>query len=85
MPREIGDDEHLVAQRRHQKHVDAREYSGHFRGDLPSKAISLDEIHRGQKTRFTEEIRPRIGNLNLELVRLPTERELLERRGRLGE
>src|SRR5439155_13916313 len=85
MPGEIGDDEHLVAQRRHEQQVYIREQSRHLERYLAPEPIGLDEVDRRQESRFAKQVGPGVGNLNFELARLPTEREFLERGGGLGE
>ena len=59
--------------------------SRHLRRHLAAEAIGLHEVDGRQESRLAKEIRPRVGHLHLELIRAAVERELLERRRRLGE
>ena len=85
MAGEVRDRELLVAQRRHEQHVDVLEDARHLERDLAAQPIGLHEVHRGQKSRLAEQVRPRVLDLHLERAELVVERELLERRRALGE
>src|SRR5689334_15427512 len=67
-PGEVGDDQHLVAQRRHQQQVDVRKQTRHLLGDLVAEAIRLHKIDGRQETRLAKNVWPRIGDLHLELA-----------------
>ena len=67
MPGVVGDHQHLIAQRRHQQQIHLREDARHLLRHLAPHSVRLHEIHRRQKPRLTEHIRPRIRNLRPEL------------------
>ena len=53
---------------------------GHFLGDLAPHAISLYKIDRREESRLPEQVRPRVGNLRLQLAKAAAQREFLKRR-----
>src|SRR5438094_3125867 len=81
----VRDVEHLVSERRNEQEIHLRHHARHLAGHFTTQTIGLHKVDRREKTRLAEEVRPRIGNLYLELVRLTTQRQLLERCCRLGE
>ena len=58
MAGEVGDGQLLVAQRRHEQHVDLGEEARHLERDLAAQAIGLHEVDRGEEARLAEQVRP---------------------------
>ena len=85
MAGEVGDGQHLVAQRGHQQQIDLGEDARHLVGDFAAEAVGLDEVDGGEEARLAEDVRPGVGDLRLQLVDCVVERELLEGRGGFGE
>ena len=68
MAGEVGDGEHLVAQRRHEQQVDLGEDARHLQCDLAAQAVGLHEVDGGEEARLAEQVGPRVGDLHLQLV-----------------
>ena len=68
------------------QHVDLAEDARHLERHLPSKPIGLHEVHRREEARLAEHVRPRVGDLDLQLVRALAESVSSSNDGRaLGE
>src|SRR6266849_5118289 len=70
MSGEVGDGEHLVAQRGDQKHIHLREDAGHFHGHFAPQTVTLYEVNSGEEAGLAEQIGPRVWYLSSELVNL---------------
>ena len=68
MPGEVGNSEHLVAQRRHEQQVHLGEDADHLLGNFAPEAVGLHEIHGGKKPRLAKNVGPRVGHLSFELI-----------------
>ena len=68
MPREVGDDQHLIAQRRNKQQIDLREDSSHLQSDFAAQSVRLNKVDRRQEPSLPEQVRPRVRNLRLQFA-----------------
>ncbi len=68
-----------------EQQVDLPEDPRHLLRDPAAQAVGLDVVDGREEPRLPEDVRPRVGDLHLQLVEAVRERQLLEGRRRLGE
>jgi len=89
MAGEVGEGEHLVAERGDEEEVGwvgaGGEDAGHLEGDFAAEAVGLDVVDGGEVAGLAEGVGPGIGLLAGELVEAAGEGEVFEGGGGLGE